>query len=110
MGLRHSVPVYFGLADETPEERRARQTSLLQTSPARRVLNAVVGVLVACAVVGLIGCLLDGETVTLLRVIEKGWLVAVALTMAGVARERWDLRLAKRELDEAQRPRRPRAG
>jgi len=72
MGLRHDIAVYFGLADEPPEERHALQAALVQTSVARLLLNTAVGALVASAVVGLIRCLLDGETVTVARVMEKG--------------------------------------
>jgi hypothetical protein len=104
MGLRRDIAVYFGLADEPAESRQAREAALLQTSTARLVLNGLLGVLVAAAVVGLIRCILDGETVTLGRVIEKGWLLAVVLTIVGVARALWDLRRAKRELDAARGP------
>ena len=103
MGLGRDIAIYFGLADETAESRQAREAALLQASTARLVLNGLLGVLLATAVVGLIRCILDGETVTLSRVIENGWLLAVVLTIVGVARELWYLRRAKRELDAAQR-------
>jgi hypothetical protein len=95
MGLRHNVAVYFGLADETAESREAREEALLQTSPARLVLSAILGAIVTGAAIGLIRCLLDGETVTVARVIEKGWLVAGAVALAGTIRELWDRRQAR---------------
>jgi hypothetical protein len=104
MGLRHDVAVYLGLADETPEERHARGAALEQASLARLLLNVAVGALVAAAVIGLVRCLLDGGAVTVARVIEKGWLVAAVIAVAGVARELWDLRSAERQLDGPRRP------
>jgi hypothetical protein len=60
--------------------------------PARLVLSAILGAIVTGAAIGLIRCLLDGETVA--RMIEKGWLVAAAVALAGAIRELWDRRQA----------------
>jgi hypothetical protein len=92
VGLWHDVVVYFGLADETAESRRAREQALDLTSTARLVLTAILAAALTGTAIGLIICLLDGETVTVGRVIENGWLVALAVALAGTVRELWDRR------------------
>ena len=79
VAVLRDIAVYFGFVDETAESRASREAALLETSSARLLLSAVLGVLVAGAIVGLVRCLLDGDGVTLARLIEKGWLAAAVV-------------------------------
>jgi hypothetical protein len=99
------IAVYFGFVDETAESRASREAALLETSSARLLLSAVLGVLVAGAIVGLVRCLLDGDGVTLARLIEKGWLAAAVVATANVGMALWDRRRLIRDDQQAQRAR-----
>jgi hypothetical protein len=98
------IAVYLGFVDETAESRAAREAALVQSSSARLLMSTVLGALLGGTVVGLARCLLDGDGVTLARMIEKGWLLAAFIAIANVTRGLWDRRRAIRE-HQAQRAR-----
>jgi hypothetical protein len=92
VGLRHDFAVYFGLADEDEESRRERSASAAASSTTAILLRGVLAAVLVAAVIGVLRCLLDGETVTVARVIEEGWLFALILVGVSVAQGLWDRR------------------
>jgi hypothetical protein len=80
MGRLHTLLVYFGLEEETEEERREFEDA--PPLPWRFIVRYVVATLViGTVVVGVGNTLLDGHTVTVRAVLREGFLHALVLSI-----------------------------
>ena len=91
MGFFHRLGVYFGVSDETDEDRLDRERSearIRALSLPRIVLDAALTVALSTLIVGLLDCLLvDSRPVTVANVIGEGLPLAVIVTAVGLFRD-----------------------
>jgi hypothetical protein len=91
VGFFHSLGVYFGVSEETDEDRRARErgeSRFRAFSLPRIVLNAALTVALGTLIVGLLDRLLvDSRPVTVANVIDEGLPLALFFTAVGLFRD-----------------------
>jgi len=91
VGFFHSLGVYFGVSEETDEDRLERERDESHVSPLsvpRIVLNAAFALAVGTLILGVLDCLLiDAQPVTVANVVDEGLPVAVIVTAVGLFRD-----------------------
>jgi hypothetical protein len=91
VSIWHRLGVYFGVSEESDEDRLFREASESRAAgyPGWRIaLNALLTFLLGTLVAGLLWCLaFDSQSVTLANLVSEGWPFALIATAGGLFRD-----------------------